>query len=80
MRLRFEAAFGLVALSGRPCAGLRNGRAAARRRIIAEIAGRLFAADQRLDLFAGQGLVFEQTFGKGDEFVVLSVRIVRACV
>ena len=52
-------------------AGLRHGRAAAGRRVVAEVARRLLAGDQLLDLFAGQRLVFEQPLGQRDPFLLL---------
>ena len=73
LRLRLQPAFGLAALLalGAAGAGLRHGRAAARRRVVAEIARGLLAGDQLLDLLARQRLVFEQPFGNRDPFLLL---------
>src|SRR5690606_24096652 len=67
-----QPAFGLITLlAAAASAGLGNGRAARRRRVVAEIARRLLTGDQLLDLLARQRLVFEQAFGDGNPFLLL---------
>ena len=66
LRLRLHAAFGLAAalLALAPVApAFGTAEPRRRRRVVADVARRLLAGDQLLDLVARQRLVFEQAFG-----------------